>query len=38
MLWIEMNDATVGSAAASSSKIRTASSRRNPLPPTSSEQ
>ena len=31
-----MNDAIVGSAAASSSKIRTASMRRSPLPPTSS--
>src|ERR1700741_260714 len=38
MLWIDRNAAVVGSAAASCSKIRTASSRRSPLPPTSSPQ
>ena len=38
MLWIDMNAAMVGSAFASSSKMRTASIRRNPLPPTSSSQ
>ena len=36
MLWIDRNAAVGGSAAASCSKIRTASSRRRPLPPTSS--
>ena len=38
ILWIDRNAATVGSAVASFSKMRTASRRRNSLPPTSSRQ
>jgi hypothetical protein len=38
MLWIDRNAAMVGSAFASSSKMRTASIRRSSLPPTSSRQ
>lgn len=38
MLWIDRNAARVGSAADSASKMRTASSRRNSEPPTSSRQ
>ncbi len=38
MLWMDRKAAMVGSAAASCSKMRTASSLRRSLPPTSSRQ
>ena len=38
MLWMDRNAAVVGSAMANCSKMRTPSSRRSPLPPTSSRQ
>ncbi|CKT28928.1 Uncharacterised protein [Mycobacterium tuberculosis] len=38
MLWMDKNAAVTGSAIANCSKMRTPSSRRSPLPPTSSRQ
>ena len=38
MLWMDRNAAVTGSAMANCSKMRTPSSLRSPLPPTSSRQ